>query len=81
MDQIKRETFQSPYDQYKHHVGKKFKIIEVLPHVEDDGGNLYYIQFEDSHGENEEFIEAWPEEVFTGTGWEPADYTPTKLKP
>jgi hypothetical protein len=49
-----RETFTSPYPQYRDRIGQRFtvlhKISEVLP--------MYKIRFEDGHETS-----AWPEEV------------------
>lgn len=56
-----KEVFTSPYDQMKHHNGKKFTVIRELNDNERDPevGSMYKIQLEDG-----EVIDAWPEEIY-----------------
>lgn len=66
----KRTAFQSPYFQHAERIGQPFDIIRPMPQTKDDKrdtGALYLIQFSDKVQ-----IEAWPEEIFLGAGWEPA---------
>lgn len=62
-----RETFQSPYKQYQEHIGKPFKLIGEVEPLDKEVGKQYRVKL--STGET---IIAWPEEVYSGTGWEPA---------
>ncbi len=58
-----RETFWSPYEQVKEHIGKKFEVIAVVPAGELDvetEGQLFTIKLEDG-----EVITAWAEEIYT----------------
>lgn len=59
-----RESFQSPYDQYKEHIGKTFQIIGFNPKQDEEGSERYTIEFLDGI-----IIEALPEEIFSGIGW------------
>lgn len=65
-----REQFESPYDQYKDHVGKRFKVLgkvesasideEVMePYTNSGHYPLYYIEL--ATGEK---IKAWHEEIY-----------------
>lgn len=59
-----RETYESPYQQYKERIGQKFSLVRVIPAEEatpdyDTPEPMYLIRFEDG-----EEIEAWEEEVF-----------------
>jgi hypothetical protein len=59
---IKKEAFQSPYEQYVHRNGEKFEIIgEVSREMTDydEVGPLWHIKFPDGQQ-----IHAWPEEIF-----------------
>ena len=61
-----RDTFTTPYDQYKSREGHAFKVLEVITEPENTGCDeetlpMYKIQFDDG-----EIIEAWPEEVLNG---------------
>lgn len=62
----KRETFQSPYSQYKHLVGLPFDIISTVKPKDEEVGDQYNIRFEGG----QEII-AWPEEIYSDTGWNP----------
>lgn len=63
----KRKTFQSPYNQYSKHVGKPFDILgEVDNPDKEETGPLFNIKFMEG-----EIIQAWPEEIFSDTGWNP----------
>lgn len=57
-----RDTFDSPYEQYRHRIGQPFRVQKIIdtPDQKHDAEVLpmYEIQFEDG-----ETIEAWPEEV------------------
>lgn len=61
--QDKKETFQSPYEQYAERNGQAFEIIQEIniPDHDHDGEVLpmYVVRFPDG-----EEIEAWPEELF-----------------
>lgn len=65
-----RETFQSPYDQYRERIGQPFTLIREI--TEPDAGHdaevlpMYVIRFPDG-----EEIEAWPEEVDADELWQP----------
>lgn len=62
-----RETFQSPYEQYREHIGKPFKYISKrIFDNEGEQSETHLIEFADSTR-----IEALPEEIYSGTGWEP----------
>jgi hypothetical protein len=67
----KRETFQSPYDQYKQHIGKPFEILyENAKNVSDpEASTTYKIRIDDQE------IDALPEEIYEGDGWEPNNNT------
>lgn len=63
----KKDTFQSPYEQYRSKNGMKFHIIDVITKKDKDHDEevlpMYIIRLEDKT-----VIEAWPEEIFkTGT--------------
>lgn len=62
-----RETFQSPYNEYKERVGQPFKDLGI---TDCDGTEttviVHKIEFEDGTQ-----IWAWPEEIYKGIGWEP----------
>lgn len=63
----KRDTFQSPYQEYKSYIGLKFTINSELDTLDkEETGAIYSITLE-----NGITIDAWPEEIFEGTGWEP----------
>lgn len=57
-----KKTFQSPYDQYKHKNGIKFKVIRKITKptklIDFECLPMYSIQFEDG-----DKILAWPEEI------------------
>ena len=61
-----RETFQTPYSQYKEYRGKEFEILAAIPPKHQDESSVYEIKFKNGHT-----IEALPEEIFSGIGWEP----------
>lgn len=65
---MQRDTFQSPYEQYKDAIGMTFENLgEVRSSKEDEEiGRLYKIKLADGRE-----IEAWEEEVYTGVGWDP----------
>lgn len=67
MSDKKRETFQSPYQQYKEYIGLKFTINnEIENEDKEETGPIYNITLENGIS-----IDAWPEEIYEGTGWEP----------
>lgn len=62
-EHVLRETFWSPYEQVKMHIGKKFKVLRTL-NVDEIGdvdleGELFEIQLEDGT-----IINAWYEEIY-----------------
>ena len=60
----KRDTFQSPYDEYANRIGDGFEVLGEVPHGEfdfEEVGAVYTIRFDDG-----EEITAWPEEIFCG---------------
>lgn len=68
---IKRETFQSPYKEYNDKIGLGFEILGESDNPDkDETGPLYNIKMADGTT-----IVAWPEEIFSGTGWEPEPVT------
>lgn len=58
-----RESFWTPYEQCKEHIGKKFTLIREIPVEETNDpeleGELFDIQFD----EGEKFV-AWYEEIY-----------------
>ena len=57
-----RATFQTPFDQYRRFNGLIFQILGPVDKAlidHDEVGDMYLIQLE-----NDEVIEAWPEEIF-----------------
>lgn len=65
-----RETFQTPYEQHRHRQGHAFTVLKVIDKPDDKHDAevlpMYRIRFADG-GE----IEAWPEEIIPGQGWDP----------
>ena len=55
------ETFQSPYDEYRHHNGKKFKVVERCS--ENDGFDLESLPIWLIEFEGGKRIHALPEEI------------------
>jgi hypothetical protein len=69
LGEIKRPTFQSPYQEGKFFVGSEFEIIDTTYAAKPnhpDFSDTYEVRFKDGTT-----FTALPEEVFTGTGWEP----------
>lgn len=57
-----RETFLTPYDQYKNRNGQSFSLIrKIHPNEYDEAecGPMYVICFDDG-----KHIDVWPEEIF-----------------
>lgn len=67
MKKNKRISFQTPYQEYKHLIGKEFSIVGYNPSSDPDNSETYTIEIEEGL-----FIEALPEEIFSEIGWEPS---------
>lgn len=65
MNPTYRETFTTPFDQYKDRRGQKFAVLRAVTVPDMDYPDaevlpMYRIRFEDGH-----VTDAWPEEVLT----------------
>jgi len=59
-----RDSFASPYDQYKDRIGQPFRLlgrVDPATYDREECGPMYWIEFVDGVR-----IEAWPEEIFDG---------------
>jgi hypothetical protein len=70
MDNQLRETFQSPYEEFKQHIGKRFEILDMT-----EAAFKNHPDFTDTYEilvETGERFTALPEEIFIQeNGWNP----------
>ena len=66
-----RDTFASPYDQYKDRVGQRITVLGAVARDEydfEECGPMFRVQFEDGT-----IIYAWPEEIYAEPESDPGD--------